>query len=177
MSCGGVPVHDDTIMSLTKASEMLPALRARGLPVTAVSVFPETCFNVAAVAVKATYSHIAEDIAHVIWGMVAGHSTPYIIVVDDDVDPFNLPQVLHAFATKCHPYRGIVRLEHSPVINILPFLNRHEQEYRSGAKAYFDCTWPKDWDPADVPQRITFKEAYPPKVQKRVLAIWRKYGY
>lgn len=177
LSCGGVPVHDDAVMSLTKAAEMLPALRARGLPVTAVSVFSETCFNVAAVAVKTTYAHIAEDIAHIIWGMVAGHSTPYIFVVDDDVDPFNLPLVMHAFATKCHPNRGIVKLEHSPVINILPFLNRKEQETRSGAKAYFDCTWPKDWDPADVPQRITFTEAYPPEVQKRVLAIWHKYGY
>jgi len=177
MSCGGVPVHDDAIMSLTKASVLLEALRARGIPLTGVSVFPETAFMVAAVAVKVAYSHVAEDIAHIIWGAHAGHSTPYIIVVDDDVDPFDLRQVLHAFATKCHPHRGIIRLEHSPVINILPFLNRKEQENRSGAKAYFDCTWPRDWDPADVPQRITFTEAYPSEVQERVLAIWRKYGY
>ena len=177
MSCGGVPVHDDAIMSLTKASALLEALRARGIPLTGVSIFPETATLLATVAVKATYSHIAEDVAHIIWGAHAGHSTPYIIVVDDDVDPFDLPQVLHALATKCHPYRGIVRLEHSPVINILPFMNRHEQSYRSGAKAYFDCTWPKDWDPADVPQRVSFKEVYPPNVQQRVLDVWSKYGY
>jgi len=177
VSCGGVPVHDDAIISLTKASALLEALRARGIPVTGVSVFPETAGMVAAVAVKTTYSHIAEDIAHVIWGTPTGHSIPYIIVLDDDVDPFNLSQVFHAFATKCHPRKGIVKLEHSPVINILPFLTPEERKYRSGAKAYFDCTWPKDRDPTDIPQRVTFAEVYPLEVQERALAIWRKYSY
>ena len=177
MSCSGTPMHDDSIQALTKASALLEALRARGLPVTGISLPVEAANLLAVVAVKVTYSHIAEDIAHVIWGTHAGHVTPYLMVVEDDVDPFDTRQVLHAFATKCHPYRGIIRMEHSPVINAIPFLNLKEQEYQSGAKAYFDCTWPRDWDPADVPQRITFTEAYPSEVQERVLAIWHKYGY
>lgn len=177
MSCSGTPMHDDSIQALTKASALLEALQGRGLPITGVALPIEAVNLLAVVAVKATYAHIAEDVAHVVWGTHSGHVTPYLMVVEDDVDPFDMRQVIHAFVTKCHPYRGIVRLEHSPLINAIPFLNLKEQENRSGAKAYFDCTWPKDWDPADVPQRITFKEAYPPEVQKKVLAIWSKYGY
>ena len=33
------------------------------------------------------------------------------IIVDEDVDVFNMGEVLHAFATRCHPGKGIY-LEH-----------------------------------------------------------------
>jgi len=173
----GVPPGDGACMCLTKASEMLELLKARGLPVTGVCVFPEAGLDLAAVAIKVTYAHIAEDVAHVIWGAHIGHSVPYIAVVEDDVDPFNLSEVVHAIATKCNPYKGIVRLDRSPVLRITPFLNREEQMHGSGAKAYFDCTWPTDWPPEDIPERITFKNSYPLEAQEKALAMWRKYGY
>ena len=177
MSCVGIPVDDNVIQSLVKGAESLEALRARGLPVTGVSVFSEASNFLAVVAVKPHYSRVAEDIAHVIWGSRMGHSTPYIMVVDDDVDPFNMAQVLHALVTKCHPYRGIVRLESSPTTSLIPFLNHHERQYRLGAKVYFDCTWPLDWDPSDVPKRVSFRDSYPAEIQEKALAKWRKYGY
>ncbi len=177
MSCMGVPMDDNLIFSLTKGAVTLEALRARGLPVTGVYVVPETSILLTVVAVKATYSGIAADIAHLVWGVDKAHASPYVIIVEDDVDPFNMAQVLHALATKCHPSRGIVKAEHSPVNPLLPWLDPHERKYRKGAMVYFDCTWPLDWDAADVPKKISFTQAYPPEVQKEALAKWRKYGY
>lgn len=177
MCCPGVPVDDNCVLSLTKGAETLAALRARGLPVTGVYVVPETSLLLTVVAVKALYSGVTEDIAHVVWGMASGHWTPYLIIVEDDVDPCNMTQVLHALVTKCHPFRGIVKEERSPVSSLLPFLNHHEREYRRGAKVYFDCTWPLDWDPADVPTRVSFADSYPLEIQQKALAIWQKYGY
>jgi phenylphosphate carboxylase alpha subunit len=174
MSCNGVPGHDDTIHGLTKAAELQEALNRRGLPVTGVCLFPETCWMLAAVAVKVPYAHVAEDIAHVIWGTHQGPSIPYIVVVEDDVDPFNFSEVMHALVSKCHPYKGIVRMEHSPIIALIPFLSKQEQRNRSGARVFFDCTWPRDWDPEYVPQKVSFKTIFPPEVQEKVLAIWRK---
>lgn len=177
MSCLGIPVDDNCILSLIKSAEFLEALRTRGLPITGVCVPPETSGFLAVVGVKTTYANIAETIAHVIWGTSHGRLTPYIVIVDDDVDPFNLPQWLHALVSKCHPYRGIVRLEHASLSPIIPFSDRHERLYRMGAKAYFDCTWPLDWDPQDVPRRSSFADIYPLKVQQKALAKWSKYGH
>lgn len=178
MSCMGIPVDDCCVMSLTKGARALEVLRAQGLPVTGVCVPPETSYLLAVVAVKAQYHGVAGDIAHAIWGHpIFGHTLPYVIVVEDDVDPFNMAQVFHALITKCHPYRGIVRLEYAAVISLIPWLSRHEQKYRLGARAYFDCTWPVDWDPADVPKRVSFAEMYPLEIQKKALDKWRKYGY
>jgi len=178
-SCPGIPVDDDAIFSLTKAAEILEALRAQRKPVSSVFVPLETTHMLAIVATtKARYPGIAEDIAHVIWASAnVGHETPCIIIVDEDVDPFNLNEVWHALITKCHPMKGIVRLDRATVISIIPWLSKQEQQNRLGAKVYFDCTWPLDWDPADIPKRISFAQAYPPGVQQKALDIWHKYGY
>ncbi len=177
MSCPGIPVDGaHAIMSISTAGEFLELLRARGLAVTSVAEPPEAAQSLAVVAVKEG-SVRADDVAYTIWASRLGASTPYIIIVDDDVDPFNLGEVFHALVSKCHPYRGIVRLEHSRGIPLSPWLTRHEQKYLLGARAYFDCTWPPDWEPSEVPKRCSFEKIYPVEVQQRALAKWHKYGY
>ena len=106
-----------------------------------------------------------------------GRTTPYIFIVDDDVDPFDVGEVFHAVVTKCHPYRGIVRLEKAVAGTLVPFLNEHERKFRIGGKAYFDCTWPVDWDPLYIPKKSSFANVYPAEVQQRALDKWGKYGY
>ncbi|MFC2014168.1 UbiD family decarboxylase [Chloroflexota bacterium] len=176
MGCEGIPVtNSHIIMSVTRAAEFLEILRARGLPVSSVSEPAEGAQTVAVVAVKA--GGRADDVAHAIWASRAGSGTPYVIVVEDDVDPFNLAEVFHALVTKCHPYRGITRLEHATGATLLPWLTKHEQKYLLAARAYFDCTWPVDWEPSDIPKRSSFDNIYPLGVQQEALAKWQKYGY
>ena len=180
MTSMGIPVTDDhVIMSVSLAAELQEILTGRGLPVTAVSAFPETCYLLAVVAVKVPFANVASDIAMVIWASRCGNTIPYIIVVEDDVDPFNMAEVFFSLATKCHPSRGIHRLEHVSAIGFEPWADRHEREYLVGAKAYFDCTWPVDWAPIDVPVKAAFANTkmYPLGVQQKALDKWRKYGY
>jgi len=177
MGSEGIPVtNSHAIMSVTRAAEFLELLRAQGLPVTSVSEPAEAAQLLAVVAVRAGSAR-ADDIAHAIWGSRVGTSTPYIIIVEDDVDPFNMAQVLHALVSRCHPYTGIVKVEHATGMALLPWLSRHQQKYLLGARAYFDCTWPRDWDPAEVPKKSSFANIYPLEVQRKALARWRKYGY
>ncbi len=177
MGSEGIPTtNSHIIQSVSRAAEFLDLFRAQGLPVTGVSEFAEGVQLLAVVAIKAGLAR-ADDIAHVIWGSRVGHSTPWVIVVEDDVDPFDIRQVIHALVSKCHPYRGIVRLEHARGLELLPWLSRHERKYRLGARVYFDCTWPPDWEPKDIPERVSFAESYPEEVQEKALATWHKYGY
>ncbi|MFC1980276.1 UbiD family decarboxylase [Chloroflexota bacterium] len=174
----GIPVDDNCSASLTRGSELLEALRQQGLPVVALNYPPECSYTLAIVSVKKTYNGVAADVAHVIWGTSsAGHNTPYIIVVQDDVDPFNIAQVFHALATKCHPIRDIHRTEQFSTEKLIPWLSQYERENQMGAAAYFDCTWPLDWDPKDVPQRVSLAESYPAEIQQKALDMWRKYGH
>ncbi|MBI4186589.1 MAG: UbiD family decarboxylase [Chloroflexi bacterium] len=180
MTCMGMPVIDDNVLNeVSLAADLKEVLLTRGLPVTGVSLFKEVCWTLAVVAVKVPYANVASDIAHVLWASRAGFALTYIIIVEDDVDPFNMGEVFHALATKCHPYKGIVRLEHATALSYEPWADHHERQYRIGARTYFDCTWPLDWGPADMPIKASFNnpKVYPPEVQEKALAKWHKYGY
>ena len=173
----GMPVTGThATQSVTRSAECFEMLRTLGVPVTGAYEHTEGCTLLIVVAVRAGLAR-ADDVAHAIWASRLGVSTPYIIVVEDDVDPFDLKQVLHAVVSKCHPYRGIVRLERARGQALIPWLSRYEQQHLLGARVYFDCTWPPDWNPADVPGKCSFNNMYPMEIQQKAIAKWRKYGY
>lgn len=180
-SCVGIPVDEGHLFrSITRATAMLEKLRANGLPVVDVNLLPEAAYLMVIVSVKPAFANIAERVASTLWGSkLGGHILPYVIVVEDDIDPYNLGEVLHALASKCHPARGIHKLERAACcIPMMPFLDPHERMYGLGAKVYFDCLWPYDWDRyTGVPRRASFNNIYPKEVQEHVLKNWKSYGY
>jgi len=178
MTSEGMPVTEShAVISVVQSAEFLEVLRAQGMPVTGIWTPLETINMLSVVAVKVPYANVAGEIANIIWASRLGRHTPYLIIVEDDVDPFNIGEVFHALATKCHPYRGIVRIEHAVGFPLFPWSNRHEREHLVGARAYFDCTWPKTWNPAEVPKRSSLATVYPVDVQEKALAKWQKYGH
>lgn len=179
VSCMGVPIDDcHAPMGVTMGAELLMELRRKGVPVVDVACYAECAGLMVAVSVKPPYANIADKIAHIVWGMEGGDVRPYVIVLDDDVDPYNIWQVMHSITTKCHPYRGIHRIERAQGTALLPFEDRRERLFRLGAKAYFDCTWPLDWDPSiAVPPRSSFDKIYSKEVQEHVLNNWKDYGF
>jgi 4-hydroxy-3-polyprenylbenzoate decarboxylase len=101
-----------------------------------------------------------------------------IIVVDDDVDVFDMRQVVHALSVKCHSTRGIF-LKDTPPGTGNPFSpadNAREKKESVGAVAVFDCTWPPDWPRDQIPVKASFDRIYPPEIRDRVLANWSEYG-
>jgi 4-hydroxy-3-polyprenylbenzoate decarboxylase len=178
VSCAGVPVYDEHAMGpIIQGAEYLEALRKRGLPVTSVNMLPECSNHLLVISTKTPYAMIAEEIAHVVWGTRGGRYIPYLIIVNDDVDPFDTTQVFHALATKCHPYRGIIKQEKAVGIPLFPWANRYERDHGIGARAYFDCTWPLEWDKADIPRRVSFNDLYSDEMQKTTVKIWKEHGY
>lgn len=171
MGCEGMPVtNSHVIMSVARAAELKELLRQQGLPVVQVALPVETANMMAVVAAKAPF--MADEISSAIWGSRAGRFTPYIVVVEDDVDPFDLGQVMHAVVSKCHPYRGISKQEFAAGNALLPYLTRFEQKNLLGAKVCFDCSWPREWEKSDIPRKSSFAAVYPPEIQKKALDKW-----
>lgn len=182
MSCMGAPIDESDIATCCwREADIYDILQSEGIPVTGVHYLPECIGYLVAVSVDnkaAGTPGQAQRIASRIWGSEIGINLPYVVVVDDDVDVFSPTEVLHAIATKCHPYRGITRLEHATGFGFMPFLSHYERENKLGAKAVFDCTWPLDWDPkVDIPPKTSFRTAYPEDVQAHVLKNWKSYGF
>jgi 4-hydroxy-3-polyprenylbenzoate decarboxylase len=173
----GMPIDEgDICLSVCGRTDIKTILDNYGFPITGIHLPPECSGHMVVVAVQTKYTNIASHIAHAIWGTKLPY--PYVVVVDSDVDAYNITEVLHAIVTKCHPVKGIRVEEHAVGHPLLPFLSLEERMWGKGAAVLFDCTWPLDW-PKEIaiPRKASFKDIYPKEIQEKVLNKWQKYGY
>jgi phenylphosphate carboxylase alpha subunit len=180
MSNMGMPVADGNIIM---SGLGLPAIVRRllenvGIPVTGVFSPPEGCGFLLIVAAKKPYNNIAVQISNAISAhpMFQAYNSQ-VMVVDETVDVYNWKEVIHAFAMKLHPLKGITTYP-SMGAPLSPFLSMQERLQLRGGKVVYDCTWPLEWDlETEKPAKISFRDNYPPETQKMVLDNWKAYGY
>lgn len=180
MSCPGIPNSEgDVGPGLAAALESKNLLKANGVPVSHVYFPPEGAMFTVVVSVKRGHgiTNIASQVKNVLCSRGRGRPEKFV-VVDDDVNVFNLAEVFHAIATKCHPVRGMKINDREIASGLTPYLSSEERHSGSGATAIFDCTWPAKWSVTDnVPPRVSFKDDYPDVVKTEISKKWRKYGF
>ncbi|HWD22919.1 MAG TPA: UbiD family decarboxylase [Burkholderiales bacterium] len=164
-----------TTTSISGAIAIQRRLEANSIPVKAVYVPPEGGVHLAIVSVRKGGADIARKVVETL--TVRRALISKVIVVDEDVDVFNMAAVLHAFATKCHPANGIHVTRYVGRANTLtPAYTQEERVTRTGASVAFDATWPPDWAKDATPVRATLDSMYSPDIQRRVLARWKALG-
>lgn len=174
----GMPIDDaDIIQGTTMAAEIFVTLKRMGFPITGVYVPPECCCSTAVVATKVSYANIVSRIACGVWASAVGHFVVKIIIVDDDVDPTNMREVLHAWATKCHPIRGTTVIPQAVMTPAYPYYSPEEAQYNQGCNVYYDCTYPHRWPKERKAIRSSFRDIYPKEIQDKVMANWKSYGF
>ena len=161
--------------SISGAIAIKRRLEKHGIEVVDVYVPPESGVHMAIVSVRKGGGAVAQKIVEVLTARRALMSK--VIVVDDDVDVFNMAAVIHAFSTKCHPERGVHVTRYQGRANTLtPAYSMKERIARAGASVAFDSTWPPEWPVNETPIRATLDAMYSPDVQKKVLARWKALG-
>ena len=176
MICIGTPPDDSSIAaSLSAAVSMKNGLKRRGVPVTEVYVPPEGVTHLIIVGVESGGPDIARKVLD--YFTARRVMTNKHIVVGPDVDVFNMNEVLHAFATVCHPGRGIQYEWYEGRANSLtPFYSPDERRRLKGVSVVFDATWPPDWSQEIIPIKASFNEIYSKEIQDKVITNWKHYG-
>jgi phenylphosphate carboxylase alpha subunit len=171
----GIPMHESLTNGMARSYDYMRYFKGLGIPVTAVNIPAEFSCLAMVVSVKKTQVNIAMRVKDAImaWRPIAYHK---IFIVDDDVDVFNLNEVLHAFCAKCHPRRGIKISDDEMVVSLVPALSEQERESYTGSVALFDCTWPLDLPKEMLLQKVAFN-TYPEEVQSKVVQNWSNYGF
>ena len=165
------------ITSMTGALAIKHRLERHDVPVAEVYVPPEGAVHAAVVSVHRGGPDVTRKILEILTSRRALLSK--IFVVDTDVDPFDMGAVLHAFATKCHPGRGLHVVHYEGRANTLtPCYSQDERLAQRGASVAFDCTWPPEWSREwEVPVKATFDCIYPESLQQQIQQKWRAYGF
>jgi len=173
----GVPADEDqTAWVVSQSLGIKRRLKARGVPVVDVFLIMEGTGFMLVVSVESGGRAVAEQIGGILTSRRAGISK--IVVVDRDTDIFNLGEVVHALATKCHPGRGIIIIDCDGKANpAFPAYSAEERKGLKGATAVFDCTWPLEWPREEVPVKSAFAHIYSRELQEKVLKNWNNYGF
>lgn len=171
----GIPVHESNVNASVSGSwETLTRLRNEKIPVVDVCVPEYSGHYIAIVSVKTLYSNMANQIANLIFQEALPLS---LIVVNEDVDVFNLEVVIDALLKRCHPAHGIKVYNNQIGSPLTPFLSREERIWSKGAKVLYDCTWPLDWPKeTTLPMTSSFENLYSKEIKEKVLKNWPKWN-
>ncbi|NMC80915.1 MAG: UbiD family decarboxylase [Chloroflexi bacterium] len=158
----GVPFVDDHYM----ASISMSALARHHLRdvlkfpiVKEVFYHPAANWDFCVVSVNKDFDGVANTIAHGIWCAKFGYhtgSSDWVIVVDEDVDPSDINQVLWALVTRTNPSEDIHIVKRKGAVNFLApnTLLENRRKLLSGSSIVIDAGWPFDW-------KISHKESIP----------------
>ena len=177
ISATGRPPDDSQIAPAVGVSaEVLALLRNAGLPITTAWLLVDTACHWMIITVPrawrdrlpaVTTTGIVHRIGELMSANRVGHMCPVTYVLDDDIDPSNISDVLWALGTRIHPN---LRQEHWPV-RILPWYQCYTEEERHAGRGPIVIhdgllTTLEDGEARPA----TFDSLYPPELRQRVLA-------
>jgi 4-hydroxy-3-polyprenylbenzoate decarboxylase len=173
----GYKDDSSTITALSGAIAIQRRLEKRGVPVVDVHLPAEGAVHWVVVSVSAGGPEVGREILETLTSRRALVSK--VFMVDPDVDVFDLGQVMHAFATKCDPGRGIHVVRYEGRANTLtPCYSQADRLAQRGATVLFDCTWPREWSREwEVPVKATLDTIFPSDVGAEARKRWRSYGF
>lgn len=125
----------------------------------------------AVVSVEKAYEGFGKYVGVAVLGCMAGRSLKRVIIVDDDVDPFDPVAVEWAIATRVQPGRDVEILRELPGVILDPSLphRHHSGPPALTSKMIIDATRydAKDFPPVCLPDK---------EVMEKVAAGWERYG-
>ena len=182
----GEPVEENhTAWGIPTSAVILHDLRAAGLPVTAAWIPLHAVLHWLVVTVPRdwrrrsgvdTTQAFCQRIGETIFKTKAGIVIPKVIVLNDDVDPTNLKELVWAFATRCHPFLGHAVFDHIPAAPLIAYMRTAEKGSATTGKIVYNCLPPDEWGEA-LPIRASFRHGYPPEIVDRVERRWSEYGF
>ena len=142
----GAPPFLGTIRGILSSRGILVwnELEALGIPnIKAINYSWGMCI----ISLKQAYPGHAMRAAHGALGGTAGYHGRFVIVVDEDIDPYNLEQVLWAIATRCDPETSLDVSRRIWSYKIDPRLPKQKKEVAdyTGSVAIIDACRPYHW--------------------------------
>jgi phenylphosphate carboxylase beta subunit len=140
----------------------IPGIKAVYCPPEAAGRF------IAIISVKQMYpGHADQVLTAAISTEMGAYGLKTVIVVDDDIDPWDIPRVLYALAFRFQPNRSqvIKRGRSTPLDPSLPL----DARWITG-RLLLDATIPYDWDEKPIPIQLD------PDMVKKVQGRWKELG-
>jgi UbiD family decarboxylase len=176
----GVPVEDThTCCGTVMAAMVLAELWKQDFPAASCFCLFESALHWLIVTLhRPSHSEAAaKNLVHmakeIIFKSKAGLDIPKVILLDDDIDPSNVNEVVWAFATRCHPDTDSHFYRHESTLPLIHYLTMAEKKDASSTKVVYNGLLPA-FDRSEI---SSFKYSYPTDIQEKVVSNWKKFGF
>jgi 4-hydroxy-3-polyprenylbenzoate decarboxylase len=166
----GPPPMEDFYMGKAIERIFLPLMRMQLPEVRDICMPPEGVFhNLILVSIRKSYPGQARKVMHAIWGLGQAMFSKVVIVVDEDVDVQNAPEVAWKALNNIDPERDI-EFVHGPIDS----LDHASRMPNYGSKMGVDATtkWPSEGFSRRWPAVIEMSS----EVKGRVDSLWKRAG-
>ncbi len=167
----GRPPQEDAYLGLATERIFLPLIRMmlpeiRDLHLPAAGAF----HNLVIVSMRKEYPGHPQKVMCALWSMGQLMFTKAVVVVDEDIDPHDLQEVLFRVTSNVDPRRDMLFVD-----GPLDVLDHASDHFAFGSKVGIDATRknkPFDRYPRTWPKDLTFPET----LLERIEARWKDYG-
>jgi len=118
-----------------------------------------------------------EKIGNLVFRSKAGWFLHRLLIVGEDIDPYNFKDVMWAYSTRCRPGMDDYMFDDVLSFFLVPFMGHGPGEAMKGGKCVSNCVLPieykgeRDWITCD------FEHAYTKEITDKINREWRAMGY
>ncbi len=178
----GVPTEENhTNWGLNIAAAIQYEIQKKDFPVTGCFIPMECAAHWVVVSVDRNRStkddtKLAVDIGKAVFASRGGSYIPKVIVMDDDIDPSDIKQLVWALATRHHPDNRTAMADQY-MFPLVAYLSSKEKDSSVSTRVIYNCltpfhSWPEELRPVEASFR-----GYSKELQEYVTDNWKEYGF
>lgn len=178
------PDETHTLIGTLAAAEIRQLLQDNGLPVKEVFTPYESQVIWAAIqidrkalrALKTNATELCNKIGNLVFRHKCGMQIHRLLVVGDDINPFNFNDVIWAYVSRCRPDMDEFHFEDVAAYPLVPYMSRGPGTKLTGGKMVANCMLPLEYEMEQNWVTCDFENGYPEDVKRKVLRRWEEFG-
>ena len=168
----GTKVSDtQALISMTESARLMKGCQEDQLPVRWVQIPADWNLGIAIASIFNMANGMVFRVARFL--MFTSNLFDKVFVVDSDLHPTSLDNVLNDLVHKCHPIRGEHLMTGFPRA-VMPNYGEGPVPGDGYPRAYYDLCWPAWWKPEEKATPITFENVFPDEIKERILKRWKE---
>ena len=184
-NCGRITDETHTLIGSLAAAEIRKLCQNAGLPIT--DAFAPFESQVTWVALKVdikklkamdtTPEKFRKLVGDLIFYTKAGYTIHRLLLCGEDVDVYDMKDLMYAFSTRCRPNKDETFYEDCRGFPLIPYMSHGTGSPVQGGKVVSDALMPSEYRGEQDWQQASFKHSYPQDLQESVNSRWTTMGF